>query len=130
MTIEFQVKSWSENTWEGKPAQEITTEKRTYSKVEYNYRGEIEGESEIQYVMSYREDSTGNFVAIEHIKGSIDGKSGTVTLQHIGTFDKTSVNGTFEVVAATGGLAGIKGTGTIVLDGHLEWYPMTFGYSW
>jgi hypothetical protein len=124
----FAVKSWSENTWEGKPAAEVTGAKLTYSKVEYIYKGDMEGESSIQYLMSYNEDGSGQFVALEHFTGKIGGKSGSVVFQQVGTFEPVTATLTVLPGSGTGELAGLRGESHFVIPGHMEQYPFTLNY--
>jgi hypothetical protein len=124
----FAVKSWAENTWEGKPAAEVTGAKRTYSKVEYIYQGDMVGASTIQYLMSYNEDGSGQFVALEHFTGSIGGKSGSVVFQQVGTFEPVTATVTILPGSGTGELAGLSGESHLVIPGHMEQYPFTINY--
>jgi hypothetical protein len=97
----------------------------------YSYDGDITGDSNLEYLMFYRPDKTGSAVGIEYINGTLGGKRGSFVLQHEGTFDLTGVQLTWKVVpgSGTGELVGLRGTGTIVLDGHAERYPTDFEYS-
>lgn len=65
--------------------------------------------------MSYVGDGTiGTFIALEHVShGTLGGRKNSFVLQHIGTFDKTSVSGKLIVVPGSGTdeLAGLSGTG-------------------
>lgn len=128
----FAVKGWDENTWDGKNFREVTGAKLTHAVVKYAYEGGIQAESTVHFLMSYVGDGTyGSYVALEEVKGSLDGKSGTYVLQHTGTFDKDGVQGKTTVVpdSATGELAGLEGSGSYDLAGHQESYPMQFAYN-
>ncbi len=123
--------SFAMKTWDEKPYNELSGElKMTLTKVAYTYRGDIEGESTLDYLMVYRDDGSGSFVGLERIIGSVNGRSGSFVLQHIGTFDKTDVNGTVTVVprSGTGELINLRGEGSLSLSGHAEWYPLNFTY--
>jgi hypothetical protein len=128
----FAIKSWDEKTWEGKPASEVTGAKLTRAEVTYSYQGEIEGEATLQYLMSYNEDGTGTYVGLERVVGRIGERSGSFTLQHIGTFDPSSVTATLSVVrgSASDELHGLRGKAEVVLaGGHQESWPITLNYD-
>jgi hypothetical protein len=128
----FAVTGWDENTWDGRPNKEVEGAKLTRAVVTYSYSGSISGSSELQYLMNYNADgATGSYVALERVSGSLDGRAGSFTLLHNGTFDAQSVSGTVAVVPGSGSeaLAGLRGTGSIHLSGHQETYPLDFEYS-
>ena len=61
------------------------------------------------------------YVAIEHFTGSVDGKSGSLVLQHSGVMNRGDAQLTITIVpdSGTGELAGISGTLEIDNDqGH------------
>ena len=130
-TTRFSIKSWDEKTWEGKPAAEVTGRKLTRAVVEYSYKGDIEGESTLQYIMTYNEDGTGNFVALEKVTGSVGGKKGSFVLQHVGTFDNDKVNTELSVMPGSGTdeLAGLSGQSSVEIAGHHDDYPLTLSYT-
>lgn len=128
----FSIKGWDENTWDGRLAKDVSGAKLTHADVKYSYAGGIEGESHIQYLMTYGSDgATGSFVALEHISGSIGGKTGSFVLQHTGTFDAQGVNGKVIVVpqSGTGQLQDLRGSGSYDLVGHQESYPLHLDYE-
>ena len=124
----FAVKSWVENTWEGKSAAEVTGAKLTKSKVEYIYQGDMVGESTIEYIMSYNADGSGHFLALEHFTGSIGGKSGSVVFQQVGTFEPVTATLTILPGSGTGELVGLCGESHFIIPGHMEQYPFTLNY--
>lgn len=128
----FSVTSWDENTWDGQPAKEVKGARLTRAAVTYSYSGGIKGVSRLQYLMSYNADGlTGSYVALELVSGSLDGRAGSFTLLHTGTFDEQRVGGTVAVVpgSGTGALTGLRGAGTISISGHQESYPLHFEYE-
>ena len=127
----FSVTSWDEKTWDGKPQSEVPGRKITRAEVTYTYTGQLEGEATMQYLMTYNEDGTGNFVGLEKVTGSVDGKSGSFVLQHVGTFDEKGVWATLTVAPGSGTdeLAGLSGKAKVELVGHQESYPVTFDYD-
>jgi hypothetical protein len=128
----FAIKSWDENTWDGKPHKEITGAKLTRAQIETTYTGDIEGVSKLQYLMSYVGDGTcGTFVGFEQITGTFSGKKGSFVVQHTGTFDAEKVDSSIVIVSnsATDELKGLRGTGAYHLQGHHESYPLTLEYD-
>ena len=128
----FAVKSWDEETWAGTPATEVTGAKLTRATVTYTYRGDIEGESELQYLMTYGDDGvTGSFVGLEQVRGSVGGREGTLVFEHTGTFDAQGVKATLRVApgSGTGELAMLRGLGSVELVGHRAEYPIQFTYE-
>lgn len=127
----FSVAGWDEKTWEGAPHNEVEGRKLTRAEVSFTYQGDIEGESTLQYLMSYNEDGTGSFVGIEKVTGSINGRSGGFVWQHTGRFDERGVWATLTVApgSGTGELAGLNGKAEIELIGHKDSYPIVFEYE-
>lgn len=95
------------------------------------YRGTLEGEGVLTYLMSYLADGTGTFVGYERVAGSLDGRSGTFVLLHDGTFDETAVRATVTVVAGTGSgeLAGLSGTGSMHAAYTEETHPIELQWT-
>jgi hypothetical protein len=122
----FAIKGWEENTWDGKPASQVNGEKLTRAQVSCVYEGDIKGESQLQYLMTYRQDGTGSYVGLERIEGSLKGRSGSFVLQHAGTFEAHGVKGTVFVVpgCGSGDLQTLRGAGSIDLAGQQPHYPI------
>jgi hypothetical protein len=68
--------------------------------------------------MSYQ--STGNalFVGFEVIRGQVNGRTGSITLQHKGVFENGCAKSDFTIVSGSGteDLAGIEGSGTFTSE--------------
>ena len=130
-TTTFALKSWDEKTWDGRPHNAVTGTKVTRATVKFAYAGVIEGEGTVEYTMYYREDGTGVGIALQRVVGTIEGRSGSFMIQHNGTFNSTGVKEQWVVVPDSGteGLRGLRGAGTISLEGHMERYPLHFTYS-
>ena len=84
-------------------------------------QGDLTGTSkgEMLTAMTDTKGSAG-YVAIERVSGTLQGRSGTFVLQHIGTMARGEQQMTIKVVpdSATGQLAGLSGTMTIkIVDG-------------
>jgi len=122
----FEIKNWDEKTYEeiGGGA------KLTRASVKKSFRGDIEGEGRIEYLMAYREDGTASYVGLERIVGRLGGKTGSFVLQHVGTFEGGVAKTTFTIVpgSGTGELRGLKGEGRFAV-GHEPPFPMTLDYD-
>jgi hypothetical protein len=127
----FSIKSWDEKTWEGKPIREVPGVKLSHAVVTRSYQGDIEGEGTIQYLMSYNEDGSASYVALERVTARIKGRSGSFVLQHTGTFSDGAARSTSTVVAGsgTGELRGLRGRGSEVAVGDQAPYPFTLDYD-
>jgi len=104
----FKVEGWDEQPWdtaEGQP-------KMTRSEVTKSFEGDLTGSSHLQYLMTYREDGTADFVAMERIQGTLVGKRGTFVLRHVGAFVDGAASGTWSVVDGSGtdDLKGLTGS--------------------
>ena len=127
--ISFGVTGWDEKTWAGQPSSQVSGAKRTHSVINYNYEGDLVGESTLHYLMSYNEDGTGSYVGIEHVTGSLAGRSGSFDVQHVGTFEPVRATLTILPGSATGDLKGLRGQAEAELVGHQERYPFTLDYD-
>jgi hypothetical protein len=125
-TCTFQITSWDE-----KPYQEIEgAVKLTNAKVTQAYAGAIEGTSSIEYLMSYTVHGTVIFVGLERISGMVAGKTGTLIIQHSGSFSEGKARSAWSIVegSGTGDLANLRGKGSYVA-GHGEPAQVSFTYS-
>ncbi len=122
----FEIKKWDEQAYH----ESGDGAKMTSAHVSYLYHGTIEGESIMEYLMSYRSDGTGVYVGLERIAGSIGGRAGSLVLQHTGTFTSDGVTGTYLVVpdSGTGDLLGLRGGGNLSISGAGP-YPFALDYD-
>lgn len=122
----FEIKAWDEQEYQ----QTDDGAKMTAAHVSFLYRGAIEGESVMEYLMSYRPDGTGVYVGLERIAGTVDGRAGSLVLQHTGTFAADGVTGTYLVVpdSGTGDLRGLRGGGNLSISGAGP-YPFALDYE-
>lgn len=120
-------------SWEEKTFTEIDGGgKLTHANVTMFFRGDLEGETTLQYLMVYLGDNTGSFLGLEHVVGKIGDRSGSFVLQHNGTFGNGTVKGTVTVVpgSATRELRGLRGEGSWIWDGQEgKPTPYTFDYE-
>jgi len=87
-----------------------------------DYRGDIEGRGNVQWLMSYRPDGTAHFVGIWHVQGSVDGHDGSFAIESIGEFDGKQSHGSWSIVEGLGEgeLAGLKGSGRLTAPGGAD----------
>ncbi len=122
----FQITGWDEKTY-----QEIEgSAKLSNAKVTQSYSGTIEGTSSIEYLMCYSVHGTATFVGLERIAGTVDGKTGTFVLQHVGSFSEGKARSSWSVVPGSGtsALANLRGKGSYVA-GHGEPAKVSFTHS-
>lgn len=125
-TATFEIKSWDE-----KPYNEIEgLPKLSRASVAKSFKGDIEGEGTLEYLMMYRADGSASFVGLERIVGRVSGRSGSFVLQHSGVFEGGVAKATYFVVpgSGTGDLLGLRGEGSFA-SGHAQDYPMTLDYD-
>lgn len=93
--------------------------KLTHASGTQMFSGDIAGDGAIHWLMLYRTDKTAQFVGLQRISGSVDGRRGTFVLAADGEHDGTSSRVGWSVVPGTGSgdLAGIRGKGTLVAPG-------------
>jgi hypothetical protein len=123
----FKVKGWDEQPWdtaEGQP-------KMTRSEVTKSFEGDLTGSSHLQYLMTYREDGTADFVAMERIQGTLGGKRGTFVLRHVGAFVDGAASGTWSVVDGSGtdDLQGLTGSSAFSIPKGEEAFPFVLDYD-
>jgi Protein of unknown function (DUF3224) len=109
-TATFKIEEWDE-----KPYAEMEDgRKLVQASVRQAFSGEIEGQSEVQWLMCYRPDLTADFVGLERIVGRIGDRSGSFAALHsAGSFDGTVARAKLSVVpgSGTGELEGLRGAG-------------------
>jgi hypothetical protein len=125
-TAMFAIKGWDE-----KPYNEVAGQpKLTRASVTKTFTGDLEGESQLEYLMMYRADGTASFVGLERVQGRLGGRSGSFVLQRTGVFDGTLAKESYTVVAGsgTGELASLRGEGSSAA-GHTKENHMTLEYE-
>jgi hypothetical protein len=98
--------------------------------IDKQYHGDLEGAAKGE-MLGAGDPSKGNagYVAIEHVTGTLHGRSGSFALQHSGTMNQGKFQLTVTVVpgSGTGGFAGIAGSMTIIIANGKHSY--TFDYT-
>ena len=125
-TATFGLESWDEKAYnEAEGAPKLSRVSSTKS-----YKGDIEGEGKLEYLMMYRADGTASFIGLERVTGSVGGRSGSFVLQHGGTFEGGVAKAMLSVVqgSGTGDLRGMTGQGGFSV-GHQPPFTMTLDYD-
>lgn len=104
----IEVKSWDENTWDGRPYKEVEGRKLTEAHVRFSYAGDINGIGNCRYLMSYG-DTVCWITALEEITTD----EGTLVLRHVGAY-REGVEAVIEILDGTGAYAGARGAATVV----------------
>jgi hypothetical protein len=122
----FAIKSWDEKPYSEGP----NLPKLTRASVAKSFSGDIEGESQVEYLMMYRTDGTATFVGLERVTARIGERSGSFVLQRAGAFEGGLAKESYSVVAgsATGDLRGLRGEGTSSVGHGLE-HPFQLTYE-
>ncbi|MBK7934813.1 MAG: DUF3224 domain-containing protein [Acidobacteria bacterium] len=94
------------------------------------FSGDLAGTSKGQMLGSQSEAvaGSGGYVAMERFTGTLGGKKGSFTLQHIGTMQGGKFDLDIMVVpdSGTGELTGISGTCKIIIDGDKHFYEFAY----
>ena len=122
----FAIQTWDEKPWSGADG----LPKVTRASVKKTLTGDLEGEGQVEYLMSYRSDGSATFVGLERVVGRLDGRTGSFVLQRSGVFEDGQAKESYTVVAgsATGELQGLRGAGTSAVGHGLE-HPFTLEYE-
>lgn len=101
--------------------------KMTRSTATYTWTGAVEGQSRVDYLMTYLPSGNCHFVGLERFEGRVNGLEGTFAMQHTGAYKGSGVTADIEIIATsgTGELGGISGR-TFFGYGHQDEYPMVF----
>lgn len=111
-----ETKNWEETTC----AESDEGTLLTRASVSVSFQGDIEGKGTEEYLMFYPGDDSASFVGMEHVEGSIAGKSGSFAIQHKGTSADGVLKSDWSVVpeSGTGELQGLRGEGTYINKGE------------
>jgi hypothetical protein len=106
----LQISGWDEQEYGDRESPGKLSE----AKVQQTISGDIEGSTDVRWLMAYSADDRAEFVGIQVVTGTLGGKEGTFVLRSVGTYDGSKADGELTVVegSGTGELAGISGTGS------------------
>ena len=109
---EFEVTGWDEQPVDG------AEPKITHTSVTKTFTGQLEGTSQLDYVMVYGNDGAAALTALERIDARIGQRAGCLVLRHVGGFADGAATADIEVLAefGTGDFAGVQGTGSMRAD--------------
>ena len=109
----YTVASWEEDTFQDLAGQE---EKLTKARMGFQLSGDLAGDLVSDTLMYYREDGTAEYTGLQHVSAQIAGKTGTCVMVADGAFADGTASGNWRVIpgSGTGGLAGLRGSGTAV----------------
>jgi Protein of unknown function (DUF3224) len=108
----FEIASWDETPFEDGD----DTAKLTEALVSKRYEGDIKGTSTTKWLLAYAADKSALYVGIEHIKGTVGGKKGSLVLLHDGSYQDGVASANLRVAAGTDGLSDAGGTGKFRAD--------------
>lgn len=122
----FDVTSWNETNY----SEVEGAGKLVHADIVYTYKGDIQGEGKLQYLMAYKADGTAEFSGYERVTGKLAGRDGSFVLVHEGVFKGGVARGKIEVLpgSGTGELVGLSGEGSYDADGAKD-QAVTFNYS-
>lgn len=108
----FQITQWEENTH----VEFIEGSKHTYAKIKQMYKGDISGDSDLQYIMNYRVNGEATFLGYESITATLRDRVGRIVIEHKGQFVSGVASSNFTVVtdSCSGDFAGVTGKGEFV----------------
>ncbi|MEC7360234.1 MAG: DUF3224 domain-containing protein [Pseudomonadota bacterium] len=100
----FSITQWDEDTLSERSA----GIKVSHASIKQVYSGEMSGESNVEFLMSYQSQMFAKFTGFETFVGVVNGMRGTVTFQHAGKFENGVASSEFISIegSATGELTG------------------------
>jgi hypothetical protein len=108
----FEIASWDETPFEDGDDMAKLTE----ALVSKRYEGDIKGTSTTKWLLAYAADKSALYVGIEHIKGTVAGKNGSLVLLHDGSYQDGVASANLRIAAGTDGLSNAGGTGKFRAD--------------
>jgi hypothetical protein len=111
----FTVAGWEEDTY----SELADGGKLTTAHVTFDLDGDLFGQGAWQAVMCYLPDGAASFTGFQHTTGKLAGREGSFVVRADGTFENGVASTTWQVVdgSGTGGLLGLRGTGSAVTTG-------------
>lgn len=92
------------------------------------YRGGIEGTGTGEMLASMGADQSGGYIAMERIRGTVNGRQGAFTVLHRGLMDRGANDLSIVVVPGSGAgeLAGITGVYHLTVEGGVHRYDLEY----
>jgi hypothetical protein len=100
--------------WDEQPFAEGDGVKLARAKVRQAYRGDIEGEATLEYLMVYPADGPVTFLGVERVVGRVGERAGSFVLESRGIWQDGTARAEQRVVpgSGTGDLRGLRGEGS------------------
>lgn len=99
-------------------------------RLDKQYHGSLEATAtgEMLTAMSPAVKGSGCYVAVEQVRGSLDGRHGTFMLRHLGTMTRGTPELTIAVVpdSGTGDLTGLTGSMAIIITEGKHEYELSY----
>ena len=114
-TGSFQVLSGSEDSYEDRDG----GARLAHAWGNQAFSGDITGDGNVHWLISYAADKTARLVGLQRITGSVGGRSGSFVIETRADHTGKSSHGSWSIVEGSGGgdLAGISGTGSFDAPG-------------
>jgi hypothetical protein len=108
VTVSATVESWDEVPYD----EGAGTAKTTKARIQYQYRGALNGLGVCEMLMVYVGENA-EYVGLERVDATIEDRSGTFVVKVIGAFRDKAARWSWEIIrgSATGELAGLCGVG-------------------
>jgi hypothetical protein len=86
--------------------------------IERSFQGDLEGEGTAELLTATAESGTAVYLALDRIRGRLDGREGSFVLHHRGVLSagRAEIDGAIVPGSGTGELKGITGQGAITVD--------------
>ncbi|WP_460863784.1 DUF3224 domain-containing protein [Rhodococcus aerolatus] len=119
---EMETVEWSETTWAGEDHTAVSGPKQTTAVVRTRWTGDVTGDGEQRWLMTYLSDDHAEFVGLETVIGTYDGRPCSVALTHRGAYRDGGVRSASAVVegSGTGSLQGWTGAGLLEFGGGAD----------
>jgi hypothetical protein len=108
-TGSFDILSGNENGYEERDG----GAKLAHAWGDQTFSGDISGDGNVHWLISYAADKTAHLVGLQRITGSVGKRTGSFVIEAIANHTGTSSRGSWAIVegSGTGDLEGISGTG-------------------
>ena len=125
----YGIKSWREQTWEGKDHKEVSGTKLTHAHIVYTFEGDFTGEGEIQLLMAYLDDANATFTGWQRMVGRLGDLDGSFVMKVEGKYENGAASSTWTVIPGmgSGDLADLRGVGESVAQ-HADTQPFSIDY--
>jgi hypothetical protein len=100
--------------------------------IDKKFSGDLEATSKGEMLSAMTEvKGSAGYVAVERVRGTLQGRHGTFVLQHSGTMTRGIPELSVTVVpdSGTGKLAGLAGRMTIRIDGGKHFYEFDYAFA-